>query len=345
MLRTTGGAAVAGVASSVPALLGCAQTPPAEPPKDKRQLVLDLLDEGTTPGHIPAGFFIHFGEDYHVGQPAIDKHAEYFRFTGMDFVKIQYEAGFPLHPEIEKPGDWAKMPHHGKEFFADQVGVVEGLVKALKDEALVVCTLYSPFMLARDSVGDERMLEHIEADPEAVHKGIEKVAESLLVFVRECVRVGVDGFYASTQGGEAGRFSTPGLFEECIKPSDMKVQTEINETTLFNILHVCDYDLPYDDLTPFLEYPGDVVNCSLHVGEETWTPKKASEFFGRPFMGGLERKGIIVDGTPAEIREEVQGVLADAADRQILGADCTLPGDIDWENIRTAIAAAHDFRG
>jgi uroporphyrinogen decarboxylase len=344
MLRTTGGAAVAGVASSMPALLGCAPTPPAEPRKDKRQLVLDLLDEGATPDYVPAGFFIHFGDDYEVGPPAIDKHVEYFRFTGMDFVKIQYEAGFPLHPEIEKPGDWEKLPHHGKEFFADQVAVVEGLVKALKHEALVVCTLYSPFMLARESVGDERFLEHIEADPEAVRKGIEKVTESLLVFVRECVRVGVDGFYASTQGGEAGRFSRPGLFEECIKPSDLVIQNEINDTTLFNILHVCDYHLPYDDLTPFLDYPGDVVNCSLHVGEETWTPKKASDFFGRPYMGGLERKGIIVDGAPAEIQAEVRGVLADAADRQILGADCTLPGDIDWENIRTAIAAAHDFR-
>lgn len=47
----------------------------------------------------------------------------------------------------------------------------------------------------------------------------------------------------------------------------------------FNILHVCDYHLPYDALTPFLEYPGDVVNCSLHVGEETITPKEASELF------------------------------------------------------------------
>ena len=35
--------------------------------------------------------------------------------------------------------------------------------------------------------------------------------------------------------------------------------------------------------------------------------------------------------------------LAEGADRHILGADCTLPGDIDWENIRTAIAAAHEL--
>ena len=338
LLKATGGAAI-GAATGIPALLGCRQAP-----KSKRQRVLDLVGEGPAPDVVPAGFFIHFSEDEHVGQAAIDKHVEYFRFTGMDFVKIQYEAGFPAHPEIERPEDWAKMPLHGKEHYAEQVAVVEGLVQALKKEALVVCTLYSPFMLARDSVGPERMIEHVEADPEAVKKGLEIVTESLLVFVRECARVGVDGFYASTQGGEAGRFSRPELFEQCVKPFDLTVQNEINDNTLFNILHVCDYDLPYDDLTPFLEYPGDVVNCSLHVGEEAWTPKRASEFFGRPFMGGLERKGIIVDGTPEQIQEEVASVLAQAADRHILGADCTLPGDIEWERIRTAIAAAHDFR-
>ena len=51
-----------------------------------------------------------------------------------------------------------------------------------------------------------------------------------------------------------------------------------------------------------------------------------------------------MDGTPEQIQEEVRSVLAQAADRHILGADCTLPEDIEWERIRTAIAAAHDFR-
>jgi uroporphyrinogen decarboxylase len=348
VLKTAGAAAVA---SGVPALLGCRETPSASGermgagPKSKRQRVLDLLDESKAPEYVPAAFFIHFAEDEHVGPAAIEKHKQYFRFTGMDFVKIQYEAGFPSHPEIEKAEDWAKLPLHGGEHYADQVGVVEGLVKALKKEALVVCTLYSPFMLAGISVGPERLVEHIEADPEAVKKGMEIVTESLLTFVRECVRVGVDGFYASTQGGEAGRFSRPDLFQECVMPFDLRVQREINETCLFNILHVCDYHLPYDDLTPFLEYPGDVVNSSLHVGEKTVTPKELSELFGRPFMGGLERKGIIVHGSDEEIRQEVHDVLAGGADRHILGADCTLPGDIAWENIRTAIGAAHDFRG
>ncbi len=344
MLKTSGGAAVAAMASGLPALTGCAERLPAPSPRDKRQLVLDLLGASQAPRYIPAGFFIHFGEENHVGQPAIDKHAEYFRYTGMDFVKIQYEAGFPLHPEIERPEDWAGLPMHGKDFYAEQVGVVEGLVKALKRDALVIVTLYSPFMLACGSIGAERVVEHMEADPEAVRKGMDVITESLLGFVGECVRVGVDGFYASTQGGEAGRFTRPESFKESVMPSDLRVQNEINDSCIFNILHVCDYHLPYDDLSPFLDYPGDVVNSSLHVGDETMTPQAASELFGRPFMGGLERKGIIVNGSEEEIRHEVQDVLAHAADRQILGADCTLPADVAWENIRTAIQAAHDFQ-
>ncbi len=77
---------------------------------DKRQLGLGLLDDSKAPASIPAGFFIHFGEEHRVGRAAVDKHLEYFRFTGMDLVKIQYEAGFPAHPEIQKPADWARMP-------------------------------------------------------------------------------------------------------------------------------------------------------------------------------------------------------------------------------------------
>jgi uroporphyrinogen decarboxylase len=58
-------------------------------------------------------------------------------------------------------------------------------------------------------------------------------------------------------------------------------------------------------------------------------------------MGGLDRHGAIASGSEEEIRATVQDVLHDAPERYILGADCTLPGDIDWDNIRTAIATAH----
>ena len=73
---------------------------------NKREAVLNMLDSGQKPGYIPAAFFLHFDPAYRSGQPAIDKHLEYFHYTEMDFVKIQLELPFLLQPQIQKPEDW-----------------------------------------------------------------------------------------------------------------------------------------------------------------------------------------------------------------------------------------------
>ena len=106
-------------------------------------MILSLLNKSKKQEYIPAGFFKHFSEPYRLGQGAIDKHMEYFRYTGMDLVKIQNENIFPYRPEIKRPDDWVKMPLYKKDFHEPQVKVVEGLVKEAKKEALVIFTLYS----------------------------------------------------------------------------------------------------------------------------------------------------------------------------------------------------------
>jgi uroporphyrinogen decarboxylase len=74
------------------------------------------------------------------------------------------------------------------------------------------------------------------------------------------------------------------------------------------------------------------------------TPQEVSNMFGRPYMGGLDRHGVIVSGSADEIKQEVENVLAQASDKFFLAADCTLPSDIDWNHIKTAIATAHAYR-
>jgi uroporphyrinogen decarboxylase len=61
-------------------------------------------------------------------------------------------------------------------------------------------------------------------------------------------------------------------------------------------------------------------------------------------MGGLERKGLIASGSPQAIRQDVENLLAQAPDRFILAADCTIPAETPWDNLKTAIAAAHQFK-
>lgn len=311
---------------------------------NKREAVLSLLDPGAAPPYIPAAFFLHFDPAYHRGQAAVDKHLEYFRYTGMDFVKIQYEHTFPRLAEIRRPEDWINVPLYQRDFFAEPLQVVGGLVQAAKAEALVVVTLYSPLMCAGQTAGDQTLNEHLLADPEKVRPGLEIITESLMNFVEGCIELGVDGFYHSTQGGETGRFPDPAIFNEYVKPYDLALMDPINRACIFNILHVCDYRGGYHDLSPFLDYPGHVVNSSLHLGERVLSPREVARLFGRPFMGGLDRLGVLATGAPEQVREAVLAVLAEAPERFILAADCTVPSETSWDNLRTAIDTAHQNR-
>jgi uroporphyrinogen decarboxylase len=308
---------------------------------NKRDAVLSLLDSGRRPDYIPAAFFLHFDPAYHRGQAAVDKHLEYFRYTGMDFVKIQYEHSFPRLPQIQTPKDWANMPFYGLDSYAEPLRVVEGLIKAAKPEALVILTLYSPFMLAGQTVGAETLNAHIRQDPQAVTRGMEIITDSLMGFVKACIQLGLDGFYTSTQGAEVGRFDDPALFNQCVRPYDLRLMTEINRSCIFNILHICDYHLPYRELASFADYPGHIVNTSLETTQGEITAKEVARLFNRPFMGGLNRKGALASGTPDEIRQAVDAAIQVAPERYILAADCTVPANTPWDNLRLAISQAH----
>lgn len=314
---------------------------------NKRDLMFDLLDPHKPQTQVPAGFFLHFDPAFHEGQAAVDQHIAYYRYTGMDFVKIQYERTFPPHPEIQQPADWKHMPVYARDFYAGQLAAVEGLVRALGDEAVVMVTLYSPFMCAGHAAGRERLEAHLRADAEAVRPGLQAITDSLLMFVDGCIEAGVDGFYHSTQGGEASRFGKAdrGIFETVIKPYDLALMQPISRRCAFNVLHVCDYVASYDDLTPFVDYPGHVVNAALMVGGQPVTPGEISAMFGRPFMGGLDRHGVLASGPAAAITAAVERVLARKSEKFILAADCTVPSDTPWDNLKTAIEAAHAWTG
>jgi uroporphyrinogen decarboxylase len=306
-----------------------------------RETMLGIAENRGAPGYVPAAFFLHFDPAFHRGQAAVDRHVEYFNATGMDFVKIQYEHPFPRMPQIRKPEHWSTIPRLDAEYFSEPLAVIDGIVKAVQKKAMVIVTLYSAVMHAAHATSRDLVTEHLEQDPERTAKGLRIIDEGILLFVRECVKRGVDGFYASTQGGESGRFTDPQLFTRYIKPVDLIVMNECKRLCPFNILHVCDYQGLYDDLTPYLDYPGQIVNCGTRLRTRSHTPRELAAMFGRPFMGGMDRHGILVGGTREAIQAEVKRVIRDAPPSFVLGADCTVPSDIPISNLQTAIGTAH----
>ncbi|MFP4377195.1 MAG: uroporphyrinogen decarboxylase family protein [Spirochaetales bacterium] len=312
---------------------------------DNRERLLHLASNGTLPdNYVPAAFFLHFSESAHRGKAAVDAHLDYYRATGNDLIKVQYEHNYPLLNSIQNPVDWKSMPIYGEEFYADQLDVVEGVVKAAGNETVVIVTLYSPFMFAEQAVGPKTLLDHLEADPAAVESGLERIVASMEIFIDGCVKRGVDGFYASTQGGEAGRIKTAGVFDDYVKPTDLSVWQAIGDRTPCNVLHVCDYVAPYEDYDRYLSYPGQIVSAPNELVGGHITGAQIAELFGRPFLGGMERLGAISTGPKEEVEARARQALAEGSANMILGADCTLRPETDRGNIAAATGVAHRYR-
>ena len=192
--------------------------------------------------------------------------------------------------------DWHKMPIYGLDFYAGQLEAVKGLVQAAKREALVVQTLYLPFMLAMQTTREpdgvhSLFVDQLCSDPEQAKRGLAILAESLMLFVNACIELGVDWFYASTQGGEAERFADRSLFTRYVKPGHLQVMNEIDARCPFNILHVCDYHLRYDDLAPYRDYPGQVVNCGLQLASGELSAQEVATLFGDRSWAGWSARG------------------------------------------------------
>src|SRR3954464_1729996 len=78
-------------------------------PVNKRERMLRWLAGQTTPNYTPAAFFLHFGNGYRNGSAAAKRHLEFFQYTDMDFLKIQFEQTYTRQDFLQKPSDWSKL--------------------------------------------------------------------------------------------------------------------------------------------------------------------------------------------------------------------------------------------
>ncbi|WP_294618475.1 uroporphyrinogen decarboxylase family protein [uncultured Bacteroides sp.] len=322
-------------------LLCIATLATAQTPTNKREVMQQFLNGTLDKSYVPSAFFMHFGKDAKIGENAINAHLRYFLLTGMDFVKIQFEQGYG-RIKIEKAEDWDKIRPLPNDFFAPTLNVVKGIYDIAGTDAMVLPTVYSPFQMLIQTVGAKTVVAYADKEPERIKQALEYFTDALIGYVKACKQIGVDGFYTPTQGGEQKFYEVPGFFDTFVKPYDLKVMKECNTDTKLNILHICDYEGSYDDLTRFTSYPGQIVNAPIEVNGKPFSLKDCERLFKRPVMGGLYRKGTILEGSKEQVAKEVKTLKHDLAGKRfILGADCTVLPKTPMDNIRTAIQTSH----
>lgn len=294
---------------------------------------------------VPAAFFQHFLADKRYGKMAVDEQLDYFNKTDMDVIKIMFDNIYPKIEFMNSPEKWAKMPSFSVDnpVFHHQLEVTKEVVNKAGKDAYIMHTLFSPFVSAGNATTpimrwDSLVTEHLDAQPEHLASAMGKIAYVLIDFAKSLTATGIDGFYVSIQAGEYSRFEE-NFFNKWLKPYDVMLLNGLKETGKDVFVHLCGANLRMDS---YYDYPGDAFNMSF--SENEITPDQALEHFKRPIMGGIDNKGIIVNGTKEEIQNSCKKVLETNHNGLMLGADCTIPDFVPWENLKWAVEAAHSFQ-
>lgn len=308
----------------------------AEEQPNKRELIERVLDQSKAPDLIPSAFFHHFPDKF--GPKAVEEHIAFFHETGNDILKVQYET-LPPQWEIKTAKDFEKVEELPTEYFEPQLQVIEALANQLKDSALIIPTVYSPLLILHQAAGDE-VDEVIKKYPEAAEPAFEKLAKSIENYIRAARKRGADGFYVSSHGGNIEYFGQDSeVWTKYLRKWDKYISEVADSVAPLNILHICGGQ--YENLDAWVDYPGTIINLPEFDVEKL---RHAQEVFKRPILGGLDHRGVLINGTLEEVYAQVDKVLSEGPQNIILGANCTVPDSTASERLRAVVDYVHTWR-
>lgn len=316
----------------------------------KRELVEAALHNKPA-DRVPVGFWFHFLEDQRnadaVNHTELEEqnlagHKRFIESWNPDFVKIMTDGFFQYpNPAITKPlasiKEAADIKPLGKEspWFTRQVAFAKKLSRAYGKEIKLFYNLFAPartLNFAQTKAGGQDDLSvFLREDPATLKKVLDVIAEDFAALAEALIRDGgADGIYLSVNNINKDIVAEKDYLAY-VAPSEIAVLEGANKANPENILHICGYEGVLNHLEWYKDYPFLAVNWAAHLEGVSLAEGKRL-FGGRAVIGGFGQtdKDIIYTGTKEEIEKETERLLREAGTTGIiLGADCTVPKDID----------------
>jgi len=309
---------------------------------DKRERLLATLQGEKTDGML-CGFWHHFKDSCKYGHASIQAHVEFFQHTDADILKVMNEHTYRIDCSIEKSSDWKKVnpssfdaspyPQYIEEFKALKKALPKDVPLFATVHGVLVSAYHATELPGNFSNPHNMVSRHLKQDPSSVAVGLQAIAETLILLCQQLVKAGADGIYYAALGGESYRFERS-LFETYVKPYDKQVIDSINDLKAKSILHICKDQVV---LPMYQGIQADIVNWAVHESEYSLSDGRIL-FPEATLLGGFDdRSGVLVEGSEAEIEQEVEAIVAEAGRKRfIIGADCTLPTDIELWRLNAA---------
>ena len=233
---------------------------------------------------------------------------------------------------IQNPDDWGQLsvldPHRGH--LGDQLNCLRRLVKALGQETPVIQTVFNPLSQAKNLVGGSNLLVHLRRHPDAVHAGLQAIAETTRRFVEAARQTGIAGIFFAVQHAQYGLFSEE-EYDTFGRAYDLQV-LEPAKAMWLNMLHLHGAEVMFNQFTG---YPIQVINW--HDRDTYPSLPEGKKLFARVVCGGIQRERSIVLGTAEQVTAEArQAIEATGGERFILGTGCVIPIITPYGNILAA---------
>ena len=318
---------------------------------DKRERVLACMNHLTV-DRPPVGFWFHFSDEQKMGAACVQAHLDYYNHVDVDLAKIMCDGYFdypnPLAQSVQKASDWYHLKPLGKNhpFLREQVDRAKAVKDGLKDDMCVFYNVFAPFSSIRYGTSDELVMAHLREDPQAVAYALGIIAEDNSTLCELLMtEAGCDGIYYCVQGGEKDRM-TGETYRAYITPSDKAVLSHANKFSPYNILHCCGWAGIPNRLENWQDYPAKVINWAVFI-EEMDLVRGRAFFGGKTVLGGCDNRktGVLYTGSKAEVQSFVRKLVSsvDQDTGYMIGADCTLPADIDKKRIQWVIEAVNSL--
>lgn len=232
-----------------------------------------------------------------------------------------------------------------KELTIRSIAVYEG------SDAPIYVTGFSPCMILRSSLSgidlgtvvDRPLLQvYLEEDPDAVVCALDKIADSVIalnkMLLTEC---GAEGVYFSVNN--QANYLPEDMYIKYAAPSEKKVLAEANKLSSINMLHICGYHGKGNNLNLFKDYDAPIINWAVHA-EGVGLKEGKALFGGKPVVGGFAQDTTIYTGTKEEVEAETFAYLDEIGQTGVMiGADCTVPTDIDDNRLNWVREASEKY--
>lgn len=298
--------------------------------------------QGEVLDRVPIGFWMHFPTSSFYGEASVKAHVNFFEQSGTDLCKVMTEYIYPCHSDIKAGKDWANVPIYNEsaEFIQKQAALINE-IKKLCPNSPILGTVHGTVASSShtllgvpkyDVIGRYALMYHLRTEPEAVGTAFSRISDTLCAMVRAQVKAGADGIYFAALGGESDGF-TDEEHAKYIAPCDIKIINAAYEAgAKFVVLHMCK---PKVELKRFLVYPCDVINWGIEESGVSLLEGRKM-FPQKVLLGGFNNHhGALIEGSIEEIQTSIKSIFNEVGTKKIiLGSDCTLPGNLSYDNIK-----------